>query len=278
MDEGRLFLVGTPIGNLEDITLRALRVLEEADVIAAEDTRRARKLLSHFDIHTPLTSYHGHNEREKAQALAAEVASGKKVALVSDAGMPGVSDPGFRVVEECACQDLAMEVIPGPSALTSSLALSGLPLSRFRYEGFLPRRRTERRSRLMFLLKEGEALAFYEAPHRVLQTLQDLAELAPERQVIVTSEMTKLQEEVLRGRAEEILQAFSDRKPKGEFVVIVTPGGEEEAPPLPQLAEEVSALRDEDLPTREAVKAVAQKWGISQRVVYNAWLEEKDSG
>jgi 16S rRNA (cytidine1402-2'-O)-methyltransferase len=278
MDEGRLFLVGTPIGNLEDITLRALRVLKEADVIAAEDTRRARKLLSHFDIHTPLTSYHGHNEREKAQALAAEVAAGRKVALVSDAGMPGVSDPGFRVVEECARQDLAMEVIPGPSALTSSLALSGLPLPRFRYEGFLPRRRTERRSRLMFLLKEGEALAFYEAPHRVLQTLQDLAELAPERQVIVTREMTKVHEEVLRGRAEEVLETFSDRKPKGEFVVIVTPGEEEETPPLPQLAEEVLALRKEGLPTREAVKAVAQKWGISQRVVYNAWLEEKDSG
>jgi 16S rRNA (cytidine1402-2'-O)-methyltransferase len=278
MDEGRLFLVGTPIGNLEDITLRALRVLEEADVIAAEDTRRARKLLTHYDIHTPLTSYHGHNEREKAQALAAEVACGKDVALVSDAGMPGVSDPGFRVVQECARRGLVMEVIPGPSALTSSLALSGLPLPRFRYEGFLPRRKTERRSRLMSLLEEGEALVFYEAPHRVLQTLNDLAELAPERRVIVSREMTKVHEEVLRGRAEDVLEIFGDRKPKGEFVLIIAPGEEGEAPPLPQLAEEVSALRDDGLPTREAVKAVAQKRGVSQRVVYNAWLEEKDSG
>jgi len=278
MEEGRLFLVGTPIGNLEDITLRALRVLKEADLIAAEDTRRARKLLSHYDIHTPLTSYHGHNEREKAEALAAEVASGKVVALVSDAGMPGLSDPGFRVVEECARQGLTMEVIPGPSALTSSLALSGLPLPRFRYEGFLPRRRAERRSRLTFLLGEGEALVFYEAPHRVLQTLLDLAELAPERQVVVTREMTKVHEEVLRGRAEEVIEAFGESKPRGEFVVIVAPGGEEEAPPLPQLAEEVSTLRGEGLPTREAVKAVAQRWGISQRLVYNAWLEAREGG
>jgi 16S rRNA (cytidine1402-2'-O)-methyltransferase len=192
--------------------------------------------------------------------------------------MPGVSDPGFRVVEECARRGLAMEVIPGPSALTSSLALSGLPLPRFRYEGFLPRRKAERRSRLLVLLEEGEALAFYEAPHRVLKTLQDLAELAPEREVIVTREMTKVHEEVLRGRAEDVLEIFSDRKPKGEFVVIIAPGEEGEAPPLPQLAGEVSDLREEGLPTREAVKAVAQKRGVSQRLVYNAWLEEKDSG
>ena len=267
--------MGTPIGNLEDVTLRALRVLREADLIAAEDTRRARKLLSRYDIHTPLTSYHGHNEREKAEAIASEVAAGKKVALVSDAGMPGVSDPGFRVVEECARRGLAMEVIPGPSALTGSLALSGLPLPRFRYEGFLPSRRGERRTRLLYLLKEGEAVAFYEAPHRLLETLRDLAELAPDRQVVVTREMTKLHEEVLRGSAEEVLESFGEGKPRGEFVVIVAPGEEGEAPPLPQLAEEVTALREEGLPTREAVRAVAQKWGISQRDVYKAWLERR---
>lgn len=278
MAEGRLLLVGTPIGNLEDVTLRALRALREADLIAAEDTRRARKLLSHYDIHTLLTSYHGHNEREKAEALASEVAAGRKVALVSDAGMPGVSDPAFRVVEECARRGLAMEVIPGPSALTGSLALSGLPLPRFRYEGFLPSRRGERRTRLLYLLKEGEALAFYEAPHRMLETLRDLAELAPDRQLVVAREMTKVHEEVLRGRAEEVLASFGESRPRGEFVVIVAPGEETEAPPLPQLAGEVAALCGEGLPTREAVRAVAQKHGVSQREVYSAWLEKKVAG
>lgn len=275
MAEGKLYLVGTPIGNLEDITLRALRVLAEADLIAAEDTRRARKLLSRYDIHTPLTSYHGHNEREKAEAVAAEVEAGKKVAVVSDAGMPGVSDPGFRVVDECTRRGLDVEVVPGPSSLTASLALSGLPLDRFRYEGFLPRRKGERRSRLLYLLGEGEALILYEAPHRLLDTLGDLAELAPDRSMVVTREMTKIHEEVMRGRPGELLESLSGVKPRGEFVLVVAPGGEEEAPPLPQLADEVHELVGGGLAAREAVRAVASKWRVSQRDVYDAWLERK---
>jgi 16S rRNA (cytidine1402-2'-O)-methyltransferase len=276
MGEGKIFLVGTPIGNMEDITLRALRVLREADLIAAEDTRRARALLSRHDIHTPLTSYHGHNESERAESLAAEAAAGKIVALVSDAGMPGVSDPGFRVVEECARRGVALEVVPGPSSLTASLAVSGLPLPRFRYEGFLPSRRVARRTRLLYLLKEGEAFMFYEAPHRVADTLRDLAELAPQRHMVAAREMTKIHEEVLRGRAKEILDSFAGVKPRGEFVIIVAPGGEKEAPPLSSLAEEVAALREEGLPTREAVKAVAQKHAVSQREIYRAWLDAKE--
>ena len=268
--------MGTPIGNLEDITLRALRVLREADLIAAEDTRHARKLLSRHDIHTTVTSYHGHNERAKAESIASEVEGGKKVALISDAGMPGVSDPGFRVVEECARRGLEVEVVPGPSSLTAAMSLSGLPLAGFRYEGFIPRKRGERRSRLAYLLREGEALVFYEAPHRILETLGDLAELAPERAVVLTRELTKVHEEVLRGTAGELLASLEEGEPRGEFVVIVAPGGEGEAPPLPELAGEVAGLRDEGLPTREAVRAVAMKHGISQRDVYNAWLDMKD--
>ncbi|MEW6553667.1 MAG: 16S rRNA (cytidine(1402)-2'-O)-methyltransferase [Actinomycetota bacterium] len=277
MDEGRLWLVGTPIGNMEDITLRALRVLREADLVAAEDTRRARKLLSRHDIHTTVTSYHGHNEREKASSIAIEVEAGKKVALVSDAGMPGVADPGFRVVEECARRGLKVEVVPGPSSLTASLALSGLPLDGFRYDGFVPRKRGERRSRLSDLLREGEALVFYEAPHRVLETLADLAELAPRRRVVVTRELTKVHEEVLRGTATEVLAALEVAKPRGEFVIIVAPGEEGEASPLPELAGEVAGLVAEGLPAREAVRAVALKHGVSQRQVYDAWLEEKNA-
>ncbi|MDI6874311.1 16S rRNA (cytidine(1402)-2'-O)-methyltransferase [Candidatus Solincola sp.] len=273
---GRLYLVGTPIGNLEDITLRALRVLREADLIAAEDTRRARKLLSRYDIHTPLTSYHGHNEREKAEAVAREVEAGKKVALVSDAGMPGVADPGFRAVEECVRRGLEVEVVPGPSSLTAALALSGLPLARFRYEGFLPPARTRRRSRLMSLLGEGEAVVLYEAPHRILDTMSDIAELAPERQVVLARELTKLHEEVLRGTADELLEALRERRPRGEFVLVLAPGKEGEAPPLAQLADEVSALVLSGEPTREAVRAVAQRHGVSQRDVYRAWLERRE--
>ena len=273
---GRLFLVGTPIGNLEDITLRALRVLREADLIAAEDTRRARKLLTRFDIHTPLTSYHGHNEREKAEALVREVEAGKKVALVSDAGMPGISDPGFRAVEECARRGLEVEVVPGPSSLTAALAVSGLPLARFRYEGFLPPSRTRRRSRLLSLLGEGEALVLYEAPHRVMDTLRDISELAPQRKVILARELTKLHEEVLRGTAGELLQALGGRKPRGEFVLVVAPGAGKEAPPLARLADEVGSLVRYGEPTREAVRAVAQRHGVSQKEVYAAWLKRKE--
>lgn len=271
--KGRLFLVGTPIGNLEDVTLRALRVLREADVIAAEDTRRVRKLLNRYDIHTPALSYHGHNERDRAAAVAEEVERGKKVALVSDAGMPGVSDPGFMAVEECARRGLEVEVVPGPSSLTAVLALCGLPLARFRFEGFLPRKRTQRRSRLLLLLREGEAFVFYEAPHRVLQTLRDLEELAPQRALVVARELTKAHEEVLRGTAGEVLRAFAERKPLGEFTIIVSPAELEEEENPSDLVDEVARLRDEGLPTRDAVRAVAHKHGVSQREVYRAWLE-----
>lgn len=276
--KGKLFLVGTPIGNLEDVTLRALRVLREADLVAAEDTRRARKLLSHYEIHTPLTSYHGHNEREKAEALAREVAAGKKVALVSDAGMPGVSDPGFRAVEECVKRGLDVEVVPGPSSLTAALAVCGLPLPRFRYEGFLPAPRTRRRSRLMDLLGGGEALVLYEAPHRILETLRDIAELAPQRQLVLARELTKLHEEVLRGTAGDILHAVGEETPRGECVLVVAPGGEKEEPPLERLVEEVADLVRSGESTRDAVRAVAQGHGVSQRQVYAAWLEHREKG
>lgn len=278
MKKGKLYLVGTPIGNMEDVTLRALRVLREADLVAAEDTRRARKLLSRYDIHTTVTSYHGNNEREKAESVAKEVAAGKKVAVVSDAGMPGVVDPGFRVVEECASRGLDVEVIPGPSSLTAALAISGMPLASFRFLGFLPRKAGERRSRLSSLLREGDSLVFYEAPHRVLGTLGDLAELAPEREVVVARELTKAYEEVLRGKAQEVLASLEKGTRRGEFVVIVGPSSEAEAPPLPHLAREVAKLVEGGMAPREAVRAVAKKHGVSQREVYGAWLElrEKD--
>lgn len=276
MAGGRLFLVGTPIGNLEDITLRALRVLRNADLIACEDTRRTRKLLSHYDIHKPTVSYHGHNEEERARFLADEVAGGKVVALVSDAGMPGVSDPGFRAVAECVSRGLPVEVVPGPSALTACLSLCGMPLPTFHFLGFLPRRDAERRSRLLMVLEEGEPLVFYESPHRIADTLRDLEELAPRREVVLVREMTKLHEEVYRGRPGEVLAALGEGRPRGEMVVVVGPArGEAEEFPLEELAEEVEILVEGGLPAREAVRAVAQEKRVSQRLVYRAWLERK---
>ncbi len=277
MSNGKLYLVGTPIGNLEDITLRALKVLREVDLIAAEDTRHTRKLLAHYDIHTPLVSYRAHNEKDRAEEVATKVASGKQVALVSDAGMPGVSDPGFRVVEECARRDLAVEVIPGPSSVSAALAMAGLPLARFRYEGFLPERQAQRRSRLLHLLRENEAFLFFEAPHRLLVTLGDLADLGSQRRVIVMREMTKIHEEVLRGTPAELLETFEGRKPRGEFVVIVAPGVEQEVQPLEELVDQVGCLIEEGLPAREAIRAIAQKARVSQRDVYAAWLEKKQA-
>ncbi len=262
---------------MEDITLRALRVLREADLVAAEDTRRARKLLSRYDIHTTVTSYHGNNEREKAVSVANQVEAGKKVAVVSDAGMPGVADPGFRAVEECVRRGLEVEVVPGPSSLTAALAICGFPLTSFRYLGFMPRRRAERRSLLLSLLRDGETLVFYEAPHRILESLEDLAELAPERDLAVARELTKIHEEVLRGRASEVLASLQGGRRRGEFVVVVAPGKGEEAPPLPQLADEVAGLVAMGMAPREAVRAVAGRHGVSQREVYGAWLERKQA-
>jgi 16S rRNA (cytidine1402-2'-O)-methyltransferase len=168
-----------------------------------------------------------------------------------------------------------VEVVPGPSSLTAAIALSGLPLGGFHYDGFVPRKRGERRTRLVGLLREGEAIVFYEAPHRLLETLKDLAELAPERQVVITRELTKVHEEVRRGSAADLLAAFGEEKPRGEFVVIVAPGEEGEAPPLPELAGEVAGLVAEGMVAREAVRAVALRHGVSQRQVYDAWLERK---
>lgn len=278
MGEGRLFLVGTPIGNLEDITLRALRVLREVDLVAAEDTRRTRKLLSHYGIHSPLMSYRAANESVKAGELADEVAAGKKVALVSDAGMPGVSDPGFRVVEECSRRGLAIEVVPGPSSVSATLALSGLPLAHFHYEGFLPAKRSVRRTRLLRLLKENEPFLFFDPPHRLLGTLGDLEEMAGQRRLVVARELTKLHEEVLRGTPAEISRALADREPRGEFVVIVASGSETEQPALDGLADQVADLVDGVMRAREAVRAVAQTAGVSQREVYSAWLDKKETG
>ena len=220
---GKLYLVSTPIGNLEDITLRALRVLREADVVAAEDTRHTRQLLAHFDIHTKLESFHAFNEHERAAALAAKVADGLKLALVSDAGTPSVADPGFLLVREALRLGVEPEVVPGVSALTFAVTASGLPVDRFSFRNFAPVKPGKRRKFFESIRDAGETVFFFESPYRIARALSDMVEvLGPEVPAVLVREATKLHEEVLRGSAGELAEL--KREWKGEFVIGVYPG------------------------------------------------------
>src|SRR5467141_1927569 len=219
-----LYLVATPIGNLEDITLRAVRVLKEADVIACEDTRQTQKLLTHYDIHKPLVSYHEHNEVTRAPELVVALEQGAKIALVSDAGMPGISDPGHRLVTLCLRHHIPVVPIPGPSALVAALAASGLPTEEFLFIGFLPPRAGARRKALGALKAESRTLIFYEAPHRVVETLADATEILGPRPAVIAREVTKIHEEFLRGPLAELLESARKRAPRGEITLLIGPG------------------------------------------------------
>src|SRR5918912_876049 len=220
--KGTLYLVATPIGNLEDVTRRALRVLAEADVVACEDTRRTRTLLEHFQIRARTLSYHEHNERERAEELAAMIEGGATVALVSDAGTPGINDPGYRVVRACVERGLAVVPVPGPSALVAALTASGLPTDEFYFGGFLPARTHARRERLASVKQLRATLVFYETPHRIAQALADALEVLGEREAAVARELTKVHEEVVRGRLSELAARFApEGAARGELVLVI---------------------------------------------------------
>lgn len=220
-DGGRLFVTATPIGNLEDITLRALRVLKEADVIAAEDTRITRKLLNRYEIKTPLVSLYEHNEQSRIPELLEKIRNGKQIAQVSDAGTPGISDPGYRLIKACLEEGLPVEVIPGPTALINALVMSGLPTDRFLFIGFLPPKSAGRRKLLTELGEERGTLVFYESPHRVKKTLADIDDILGNRPVVLARELTKMFEETIRGTAAEILEKVGTKNIKGEIVLVV---------------------------------------------------------
>jgi 16S rRNA (cytidine1402-2'-O)-methyltransferase len=220
-EQGRLYVCGTPIGNLEDVTLRLLRVLGEVDRIAAEDTRRTLKLLSHHGIHTRLISCHQANEHARVPELIALMQGGEQIALVTDAGMPGISDPGFLLVEACVREGIPVESVPGPSAVTAALAIAGLPTARFAFEGFLPRKQGERKRRLEAAGAEDRTLVFFESPERIRRTLEEIREVLGERRIAVARELTKLHEEVLRGTVSEVIEAIGPRHLKGEIAVLV---------------------------------------------------------
>lgn len=218
---GKLYLVPTPVGNLEDMTFRALKVLKEADLILAEDTRTSSVLLKHFEIHVPMISYHKFNEHQTVDGLVKRILGGEVVAQISDAGTPGISDPGFLLVRECAKAGITVQCLPGATAFVPALVASGLPCDRFCFEGFLPQKKG-RQTRLQALKEEQRTMIFYESPFRVVKTLEQFAELfGPQRQASVCREISKVHEECLRGTLQELLEHFRQKEPKGEFVLLV---------------------------------------------------------
>lgn len=272
---GILYLVGTPIGNLEDITYRAVRVLGESDLIACEDTRQTRKLLDHYGIEKPTISYHEHNEVERSAELAARLLGGAVISLVSDAGMPLVSDPGYRLVRAAIDNGIPVHPIPGPSAALAALAASGLPTDAFHFGGFLPHKPGQRAKLLAALGEERATLVFYEAPHRILESLEAIEETLGPRPVVVARELTKIHEEFLRGAAAEVRAELESRDAvKGEITLLV---GKAVDPPPDEtpLAEAVDALVRAGAPRMDAIKQVARRRGLSKREVYDRLLEAK---
>ncbi len=264
---GRLVVCPTPIGNLEDVTLRVLSALRDADVVACEDTRRTRVLLDRYGVQARLVSYHEHNERARAAELVERMRAGETVALVSDAGMPLVSDPGFVLVQACVAAGLAVEVLPGPSAALAALVASALPAERWRFTGFLPRKRSELRS---LLAGASETLVAFESPRRMAASLGVLAELDPDRQVAVCRELTKVHEEVVRGSAAELAERYAKAAPKGEVVLVIAGVAEGADAELEPAVVAVRRLVDAGAKPREAAKVVAELTGVPANALYRA--------
>jgi 16S rRNA (cytidine1402-2'-O)-methyltransferase len=275
---GTLYVVATPIGNLEDLTHRATRILQEVDLIACEDTRHTRKLLNHYGIKTKTVSYHEHNEREQALKLIDAIRSGVNVAVVSDAGTPGISDPGFRVINAALEQGVEVVPVPGPTALISALVASGLPSDEFFFGGFLPARSTARRKRLAELTTLQTTLVFYEAPHRIIETLKDARAVLGEREAVVARELTKLHEEIRRGRLSELVSTFDEtREPRGEMVLLIdrhTITGAENKSGT-SVSTLVSGFEREGLDQRAALKKAAKQLGLSRAEAYRQLTVER---
>jgi 16S rRNA (cytidine1402-2'-O)-methyltransferase len=267
---GRLFLVGTPIGNLGDLTERARETLADVDVVAAEDTRRSGRLLAGLGIKKPMVSLFEGNERERTERILARLREGDDVALVTDAGMPAISDPGYRLVRACVDEGIDVRVVPGPSAVTAALVVSGLPVDRFVFEGFLPRRAGERRERLRALARDVRTTVIFESPIRVATLLRDLLVELGDRRIAVARELTKLHEEVLRGRTSEVLARLADLEPKGEIVVVVEGRPDDDETALEDLVTEARQLVASGSRKREAATLVARRHHASANAIYDA--------
>jgi|SRR6185369_4830314 len=279
---GTLYIVPTPIGNLEDMTPRAVRVLREVDVIACEDTRHTQKLLNHFDIRTRTVSYHEHNERERAEELCKLLREEKSVALVSDAGTPLVSDPGFRLVALAVAAEVPIVPLPGPAAFVAALSAAGLPSDQFFFAGFLPARATARRARLAELESVPGTLVFYEAPHRIAAALRDALSVFGDRAAVVARELTKIHEEFVRGKLSELAATFgTNQKPRGEMVLIIgadnsRSGKDHRELPANSLVDRVSELEKEGLDSKAALKRAARELGLKRDEAYRLMLDQKN--
>jgi 16S rRNA (cytidine1402-2'-O)-methyltransferase len=271
---GTLYIVSTPIGNLEDITLRALRILGEVDLIAAEDTRHSLKLLNHHGISKPMISYWGERERVRSEEIIRKLQAGKTVALISDAGTPGISDPGAVVVRKAIEENIRVVPVPGPSALIAALSLSGLPTDIFTFIGFLPPKKAMRQKVLRDLSLEKNTLVFYEAPHRIMETLTDMDRIFAGRKAALVKEITKIHEEVLRGKISEIIGAIGKTKIAGEYVIIMEgrPAGNKVT--ITDALEEIDSLMKKGLKRKEAVKKIAADYGLSSKELYGQSLDK----
>lgn len=279
--QGRLYLCATPIGNLEDITLRVLRVLKEADLIAAEDTRNTIHLLNHFDIHTPLTSYHEYNKIEKALQLAEKIKGGANVALVTDAGTPGISDPGEELVKICCEQGIEVTSLPGAAACVTALTLSGLPTRRFCFEAFLPREKKDRQRILEELKTETRTILLYEAPHHLLRTLEELQDVLGDRKMALCRELTKKYETVLRMKISQVLDYYREHPVRGECVLVIEGSSPQELEKEKQqswesvpLEQHMEIYTSQGISRKEAMKLVARDRGVGKRVIYQQLLQD----
>ncbi len=275
MKNGKLYLVPTPIGNLKDITLRALEVLKSVDEIAAEDTRTSLKLLNHFEIKKSLFSYHKHNEQGKSLDIINKLKNGLNIALITDAGTPGISDPGSVIVERCIEEEIEFEVLPGATAITTALVYSGLDTTKFMFRGFLPRENKDRNPVIDEVKNVRDTIIFYEAPHRLLNTLEYLKENLGDRKIAVCRELTKLHEEIYRGKLSEAIEFFTEGRPRGEFVLVIEGKSDETIKAEKEakwnslsIEEHLIKVIEEGFDKKEAIKIVAKERGLAKKEVY----------
>lgn len=279
---GRLYLVATPIGNLEDITYRALKILREADIIGAEDTRHSIKLLNHFDIKTPMTSYHEYNKVDKARQLVGEILSGKNVAIITDAGTPGISDPGEEIVRQCFDAGIEVSSIPGPAACITALTMSGQNTRRFAFEAFLPYDKKERAQVLSEIKNETRTIIIYEAPHHLLRTLEELYETVGDRSITLCRELTKVHENAEKTTIKAAIEKYTNKEPRGEYVLVIAGKPFEEIRNetieafLEMTVEEhMEMYMSQGTDKKEAMKMVARDRGVSKRDIYDVICRKK---
>ncbi len=278
--KGVLYLCATPIGNLKDITIRVMEILKDVDYIAAEDTRRTIKLLNYYNINTPLLSYHEHNKEKRGLELIELLEKEKKIALVSDAGTPGLSDPGFELIKESIKKDIEVTSLPGPCAAVAAVTVSGFPIKRFAFYGFLSSKKKERRKELKEIGFENKTVVIYEAPHRLLKTLEELTGYLAGREIAVCRELTKKFEEIKRGKLPELIGYFKESSPKGEISIVIEPGEWEELQverSFTEAAFEVRQLKEAGVKEKEAVKIIARYFNLSSKDLYKKIIDEKEN-